>query len=107
MQHISATELALWLADINRVQPTLLDVREASEYQTCAIPGASLVPMNSIPTRYTEFDINAPIVCICHHGGRSLQVAHFLEKNEFLNVTNLTGGIHAWAQQVDPSMPTY
>ncbi|MGC8165165.1 rhodanese-like domain-containing protein [Salmonella enterica] len=47
------------------------------------------------------------MVCICHHGGRSMQVAAFLERQGFTKVINLSGGVHAWAAQVDPSMPTY
>jgi rhodanese-related sulfurtransferase len=54
-----------------------------------------------------ELDADAPLVCICHHGGRSLQVAAFLEQHGFSQVSNLTGGVHAWALQVDSAMPTY
>ena len=63
--------------------------------------------MNSIPARLQELDEDLPIVCICHHGARSASVAAFLERNGFTQVTNLTGGVHAWALQVDNSMPTY
>jgi rhodanese-related sulfurtransferase len=107
MQQISAVDLGLWLADTTRAQPVLLDVREPWEYQTCHIGGASLIPMNSIPERYIELNADAPIVCICHHGARSMQVANFLERNGFSQLINLTGGIHAWSQQVDQHMPTY
>ena len=65
------------------------------------------MPMNTIPGQLDQLDRDAPIVCICHHGARSLRVAHFLEANGFSRVTNLTGGVHAWAQLVDPAMPTY
>ena len=54
-----------------------------------------------------ELDDDAVIVCICHHGMRSMSVAAFLERNGFTNVINLTGGVDAWAQQVDNSMPKY
>jgi rhodanese-related sulfurtransferase len=47
------------------------------------------------------------VICICHHGSRSMQVANFLEQQGFTEVTNLTGGMHAWAVQVDPAVPTY
>ncbi len=107
MQHLTAPELAAWLTDSSRPQPLLLDVREPWEYQTCHIEGAELIPMNTIPARQAELDPDAAIVCICHHGARSMSVAAFLEKNGFTNVTNLTGGIHAWSQQVDPAVPTY
>ena len=107
MQHLTAPQLAQWLADPSRDKPMLLDVREPWEFQTCHIEGARLVPMNTIPARQEELDPDAPVVCICHHGARSMQVAAFLERNGFENVTNLTGGIHAWAMQVDPAMPKY
>lgn len=107
MQHMTALELARWLADATRPQPLLLDVREPWEFETCHIGGAQLIPMKTIPQRHAELTADAPIVCICHHGGRSMQVAAFLEQNGFTKVTNLTGGVHAWAQQVDSTMPTY
>nr|WP_315466728.1 rhodanese-like domain-containing protein [uncultured Undibacterium sp.] len=107
MQHITAPELAQWLADSTKKAPILLDVREPWEYETCHIAQAQLIPMSVIPLRLDELDADAEIVCVCHHGGRSMQVAHFLERNGFNQVMNLTGGVHAWALQVDASMPTY
>jgi rhodanese-related sulfurtransferase len=107
MQHITAPELASWLADPTRPRPLLLDVREPWEFETCHITGAMLIPMQTIPSRHGELEADAPVVCICHHGGRSMQVAAFLEQNGFTQVTNLTGGVHAWAQQVDRTMPVY
>ena len=108
MQHVTAPELAAWLADPGRARPLLLDVRENWEFATCQIAGSVPVPMNTIPARIEEFeDDDAEIVCVCHHGARSMQVAAFLERQGFTRVTNLTGGIHAWAVQVDPAMPTY
>jgi rhodanese-related sulfurtransferase len=107
MQHITAPELAEWLADQARPAPFLLDVRENWEYGTCHIAGSTLMPMNTIPARIDDLDEEADIVCICHHGARSMQVAAFLERNGFGKVINLTGGIHAWAVQVDSAMPKY
>lgn len=107
MKHITATELASRLADPSLGNVLLLDVREPWEYEICHIEGAQPMPMQSVPARQEELDPEAPIVCICHHGMRSAQVAAFLERNGFTDVTNLTGGMHAWAQQVDPAMPTY
>jgi rhodanese-related sulfurtransferase len=107
MQHVTATELAAWLADPSRPRPLLLDVRENWEFETCRIDGSTQIAMNTIPARIEELDEEAEIVCICHHGARSLQVAAFLERNGFGKVTNLTGGIHAWAVQVDGGMPKY
>ena len=107
MKHLTAPELAARLADTTRPAPLLLDVREPWELATCALPGALSMPMRSIPARIDELTDTAEIVCICHHGARSLQVAHFLAQHGFVDVSNLTGGVHAWAQQVDPTMPVY
>ena len=107
MQHITATELAQWLADSSKKQPLLLDVREPWEHQTCHIPGVQLMPMQTVPVRFQELEPDELVVCICHHGGRSMQVANFLERQGFTQVQNLTGGVHAWALQVDGAMPTY
>ncbi len=107
MKHLTATDLAAWLADSSRPAPLLLDVREPWEFETCHIPGSTLISMRTIPARFAELDQDAEIVCICHHGGRSMQVAAFLEQNGFSQLNNLSGGVHAWALQVDPSMPTY
>lgn len=107
MQNLTAAALAEWLADTSRPAPVLLDVREPWELQTASIAGAVSIPMREIPARSEELDDEAQIVCICHHGARSMQVAAFLERNGFSNITNLTGGIHAWAMQVDPSMAKY
>jgi rhodanese-related sulfurtransferase len=107
MKTMTASELAAWLGDASRAKPVLLDVREPWEFQTCHIEGAVPMPMNSVPARIDELEEDVPVVCICHHGGRSMQVAAFLERNGFTQVTNLTGGVHAWALQVDGSMPTY
>ena len=110
MQQLSVTDLAAWLADPARPRPLLLDVREAWEVQTAALPGITHVPMNEIPSRADEIAATAgdnAVVAICHHGARSMQVAAFLERAGFDKVTNLTGGIHGWALQIDAGMPTY
>ncbi len=107
MQTITAPELASWLADSNRTAPLLLDVREKWEFDTCHLPGAILMSMNTVPARVQELDEDAVIVCICHHGARSMNVANWLERQGFGQVINLAGGVHAWALQVDSTMPTY
>lgn len=107
MLHLTAPELAAWLADDSREPPLLLDVREPGEFAYCHIAGAVPMPMQTVPARMGELDEDATIVCICHHGMRSMQVARFLEQHGYANIINLTGGVDAWAQQVDPDMPTY
>ena len=107
MQNITAPELAVWLADETRLKPVLLDVREPWEFQACHIGGSLTMPMQAVPERLQELEEDAPIVCICHHGARSKSVADFLERQGFTQTINLAGGVHAWALQVDTSMPTY
>ena len=107
MQQLTAPELASWLADDSRSKPLLLDVREPWEFQTCHIPGSVSMPMQSIPSRLQELEEESPVVCICHHGMRSMSVAAWLERNGFTQVINLVGGVDAWAKQVDPAMPRY
>ena len=107
MKQITPTELAAWLAEKNRAKPVLLDVREAWEYDKARIAGSQHVPMGEVPGRKDEIDAAADIVVICHHGGRSMQTALFLEKNGFAKVHNLAGGVDAWARSVDPSVPIY
>ena len=91
--------------------PLLLDVREPWEFALAAIRIDGLrtlhIPMNEVPGRLAELDAARPVVCICHHGMRSAQVVAFLERQGFDAVYNLAGGIAAWSEQVDASVPGY
>ena len=107
MKSINAPELAAWLADASREPPILLDVREPWEFDKARIAGARLVPMREVPARLGELDPAREVVAICHHGGRSAQVAQFLERNGYGRVHNLVGGVDAWSRTVDPAVPTY
>ena len=107
MERITAGELAAWLADERREKPVLLDVREPWEYEKARIEGATLMPMRELPSRIGQIDDDKEVVAICHHGGRSMQVAMFLEKQGFKRVHNLVGGIDAWSRTVDPAVPLY
>lgn len=107
MQQLSPTELKAWLDDPARPRPLLLDVREEWEFERCHIEGATLVPMSRIQVRLGELDPHQETVVICHHGVRSFHVARFLEQNGFSRIINLSGGVAAWARDVDRSMPTY
>jgi len=107
MRQISPVELAQWLDDPQRDSPLLLDVREPWEYQLCHIEGSQAIPMGVVPARSNELDPEREIVVICHHGGRSAQVAMFLERQGFGKVINLAGGVAEWASRVDPKMPQY
>jgi len=107
MQDIEPSRLKAWLDDASRERPVLLDVREPWEYEKARIEGSRLVPMREVPARLAEIDDDSEVVAICHHGGRSMQVAVFLEKQGFKRVHNLKGGIDAWSRTVDPSVPIY
>ena len=107
MKQIHPPELAAWLSDAGREQPVLLDVREPWEFERARIQGAQLVPMREVAGRLDEIDPAKPVVAICHHGGRSMQIALFLEKAGYNNVHNLVGGVDAWSRTVDPAIPLY
>lgn len=87
--------------------PVLLDVRESWELARCQLPGTTWIPMGQIVDRVNELGKEKEIVVVCHHGIRSWQVAKFLEHEGFANVANLSGGVDAWAKEIDPSMPLY
>ena len=106
IKQISPAALAAWLADKSREAPLLLDVREPWEHDKARIAGSQLVPMGQIQARIAELDAAREVVAICHHGGRSLQTAMYLEKSGF-RVHNLAGGIDAWSRTVDASVPLY
>lgn len=107
MKHLRPAELKAWLDDPAREKPLLLDVRESWEFALCHIDGAELMPLQSVPARIGELNPEREIVVICHHGVRSLHAARFLEHNGFTRITNLSGGVDAWAREADPAMPTY
>jgi rhodanese-related sulfurtransferase len=105
--NIAPAALQAWLKDAARSQPVLLDVREAWELETCKLDQTKHIPLREIPARFGELPAGAEVVVICHHGGRSMQAAMFLERQGFAGVHNLAGGMDAWARQVDPAMPVY
>jgi len=107
VKNIAPAALSSWLNDAARGRPVLLDVRESWELETCKLETAKHIPLRDIPARFGELDADAEVVVICHHGGRSMQAALFLERQGFAGVHNLAGGMDAWARQVDPAMPVY
>jgi sulfur-carrier protein adenylyltransferase/sulfurtransferase len=84
----------------------VLDVREPHEYQICNL-GGHLIPLNDLPKRVNELDSSREIVVHCKMGGRSAKAVEFLLQSGFKKVTNLAGGINAWAERVDPKVPKY
>jgi molybdopterin/thiamine biosynthesis adenylyltransferase/rhodanese-related sulfurtransferase/molybdopterin converting factor small subunit len=85
----------------------LIDVREPHEYQIARIPGSKLIPLGELPKHLSELDKNAEIVAHCKMGGRSQQAVDLMKQNGFTNVRNMTGGITAWSDKVDPTVPKY
>jgi rhodanese-related sulfurtransferase len=92
---------------LERQKILLLDVREKWEFDICHIQASRNIPMGNLPELVQDLDPDTETVVICHHGARSLQVAHYLENNGFNNVINLEGGLDAWARTVDPTMQQY
>jgi len=84
----------------------ILDVREPHEYQICNL-GGHLIPLGDLPKRINELDTSREIVAHCKMGGRSAKAAQFLRQAGFTKVKNLTGGITAWADRIDRTMPKY
>jgi len=87
--------------------PQLLDVREAWELEISRLPGTLHIPMNEVPERLGELDPARPVTVICRSGARSLHVGHYLEQQGFGRVSNLTGGILAWGERIDPALRPY
>jgi adenylyltransferase/sulfurtransferase len=86
---------------------TLIDVREPHEYRIASIPGAKLVPLGEFPKHLGEFDPEADIVIHCKMGGRSAKACAIMRQAGFKHVRNMKGGILAWSDQVDRSVPKY
>ena len=105
MREIPVEELAAWRTQNKDF--ILLDVREPHELQTASIAGARHIPMREIPARARELPKDKEIVVMCHHGGRSERVAAFLEAQGFSDAINLDGGINAWSEKIDPTVPRY
>jgi molybdopterin/thiamine biosynthesis adenylyltransferase/rhodanese-related sulfurtransferase/molybdopterin converting factor small subunit len=86
---------------------TLIDVREPHEYEIARIPGAKLIPLGQLGQRLAELDPNADIVAHCKSGARSQKAVDLLKQSGFQRVRNMTGGILAWSDKVDPTVPKY
>lgn len=109
---VRPSQLSHWIESVRgHGQPMVLDVREPFERQIANIEadGFELVaiPMGVLLPRMAELDPDQPVACLCHHGGRSMQVAAFLKARGFQHVANIAGGINAWSVEVDPSVPRY
>ena len=88
-------------------QIKLLDVRTPQEYAIASIPGSVLVDQSVVQEIMETWPKDALIVTTCHHGMRSLDAAAYLRGHGFMNTKSMTGGIDAWALQIDPATPRY
>ena len=88
-------------------KPVLLDVREPYEYALCHLDGAKLIPLMELEKRLDELNPSDEIVVYCHVGARSSRAVQLLTTKGFKKARNLAGGINAWTEQVDPSLPKY
>jgi len=84
-----------------------IDVREPHEYQIASIPGAKLIPLGDLPKRLRELDPNVEAIVHCKMGSRSAKACDILRAGGFKKVKNVLGGITAWSDKVDPSVPKY
>jgi len=87
--------------------PLLVDVRESDELAICRIDGSLHIPLGQLPGRIREIPSDRPVLVLCHHGGRSLRATQFLRAHGLSAVSNVKGGIEAWARQIDPGLPRY
>ena len=99
-------------ASLNRMRQqgepvSVLDVREPQELAICALADSLHIPMNQVPGHLERLPADGPLVVLCHHGIRSMQVTRFLHHMGYTNAQNLAGGIDAWARDVEPGMARY
>ncbi|MBN9606153.1 MAG: ThiF family adenylyltransferase [Actinomycetales bacterium] len=87
--------------------PMLLDVRHPHEFSFAHLEGATLIPLDDLPSRIDELDREAPIVVYCHHGMRSGRALDLMTRAGFTRAKHLNGGIDRWAREVDPALPRY
>jgi adenylyltransferase/sulfurtransferase len=85
----------------------LIDVREPHEHALCRIDGAVLIPMGTIPANLQKLDTDEDVICFCHHGMRSLDVANWLRQQGVTSAKSMAGGIDRWSTEIDPQVPRY
>lgn len=85
----------------------LVDVREPWEFEICRIAGAKLIPMDTIPANLQALDTDDEVICYCHRGMRSLDVAVWLRSQGVERAKSLAGGIDRWSAEIDPTIPRY
>jgi molybdopterin/thiamine biosynthesis adenylyltransferase/rhodanese-related sulfurtransferase len=85
----------------------VIDVREPDEYEIAHIEGTTLLPMSALQQRYTELDPDSQYYLHCHSGGRSMRALQFLRQQGFKSLKSVAGGISAWSEEIDSSVPMY
>lgn len=85
----------------------LLDVREPHEHERCRIPGSVLIPLGELPRRVGELDRSRPLAVYCRSGARSARAVRLLREGGFATAVSVAGGIFAWSERIDPSIPPY
>ncbi len=85
----------------------LIDVREPHEFAICHIEGAVLIPMGTIPANLQKLDTDEDVICFCHHGMRSMDVANWLRAQGVKSAKSMAGGIDRWSLEIDPKVPRY
>ena len=106
MREITATELKQRLDNGEDIQ--IIDVREPNEVAVARIPNTVHIPLGQVISRMSEIDATRETVVHCKMGGRSARAIEALQRSGFTgNLINLTGGITAWSNEVDPSVPKY
>ena len=95
------------LHDANPQRTSIIDVREPFELTICRVAGAEHIPMRQIPAHVDSLARDKHLLILCHVGGRSLRVTEFLRAQGFTAVSNIAGGIDAWAQEIEPGMQRY
>jgi adenylyltransferase/sulfurtransferase len=103
---ISARE-AHALRQSNPEGTLIVDVREPYELAICRLADAEHIPMRQIPERLAELPRDRHLLILCHAGARSMRVTEFLRARGLPSVTNIGGGISAWADEVDPTLARY
>ena len=105
MEEMTATELKQRLDKGDDIQ--IIDVREDNEVAIGRIPNSKHIPLAQVLTRMDEIDPSRETVVHCKMGGRSAKAIEFLKSQGYTKLVNVTGGIMAWAEKVDPGMPRY
>ncbi len=85
----------------------LVDIRDDWERKICSLSGTIDIPMPRLPNELDRLSPDTPVIVLCHHGMRSMQAAAWLRQQGFAGAVSVSGGIDAWARQIDPTLARY